>query len=133
MSELAGFFRYFKLYLKESLIAPINTSSVCFMLNKMLIRFQVLLSCQCFRYHRFQRKSKEKEESKKLAVMLENNPEEAQELLTKIEKSRAEVGCTKSVCLCVRICVGGGVGWVCVWGGGRGVSVCLSVCLSVSL
>ncbi|XP_072035678.1 LOW QUALITY PROTEIN: U3 small nucleolar RNA-associated protein 14 homolog A-like [Amphiura filiformis] len=42
------------------------------------------------KYHRIQRKSKAKEESKKLATMIESNPEEAQELLMKMEKSRAE-------------------------------------------
>lgn len=42
------------------------------------------------KYHRIQRKSKAKEESKKLAVMMERNPEEAEELLMKIDRSRAE-------------------------------------------
>ena len=63
--------------------------------------------------------------------MLENNPEEAQELLTKIEKSRAEVGCTKSFCLWEFVWVGVLGGWVFV-GGGVNVNVCLSVCLSLS-
>ena len=32
-----------------------------------------------------------------------------------------------SVCVCVRVCVGGGVVCVCVWCGGGGVCVCMCV------